>query len=310
MKCGRRAVLAALLLTGCGLDPTISQPSLPAPEPDPSPTQSAEAAEAAVAVSGIMAAIGVGRSVPQAPAGFPAWADAAEAALGAVLDRLRAADPVAGGEPVFELPPSSPATPPPGGLAESLAGASTAAEASLRRAAALAARSQPLRLLYASAACMSRGLATVGAAPVEGQAEPRHFQGTTVAASLPIALSHSWALIYGLGVGIGRLDGDDPLRDLGAARLATAKELRNELRDALPGAAPVQPATFDLPTAMTSAEEIRAGWGALELRLLEGLGRLVAAGGPDRERWLDLMLEAVDSVGGMGSSLPHWPGWV
>ena len=309
MRCGRRAVLAALLLTGCGLDPTISQPSLPAPGPDPSPTQSAEAAEAAEAVSGLVVAIGAGRSAADAPAGFPAWADAAEAALGAVLDRLRAADPVAGGEPVFELPPSSPATPAPAGLAESLAGASTAAQASLRRA-ALAAESQPLRLLYASAACTSRGLATVGAAPVEGGAEPRRFQGTTVAASLPIALSHSWALIYGLGVGIGRLDADDPLRDLGTARLATAKELRNELRDALPGAAPVQPATFDLPTAMTSAEEIRAGWGALELRLLEGLGRLVAAGGPERERWLDLMLEAVDSVGGMGSSLPHWPGWV
>ncbi|HSO69320.1 MAG TPA: hypothetical protein VLQ67_06735, partial [Arachnia sp.] len=302
-------VLAALLLTGCGLDPTISQPSLPAPEPDPSPSQSAEAAEATAAVAGLVSAIEAGRSAQDAPASFPAWADAAVAALGAVLDRLRAADPVAGGEPVFELPPPSPATLAPAGLAESLAGASTAAEDSLRRA-ALAAEAQPLRLLYASAACASRGLATVGAAPVEGGAEPRHFQGTTVAASLPIALSHSWALIYGLGVGIGRLDRDDPLRGLGTARLATAKELRNELRDALPGAAPVQPATFDLPTAMTTSDEIRAGWGALELGLLEGLGRLVAAGGPGRERWLELMLGAVDSVGGMGWPLPHWPGWV
>ena len=309
MRCGRRAVLAALLVAGCGLDPTISQPSLPAPEPDPTPSQTAEAAEAAAAVAGLVAAIEAGRSAEGAPATYPAWADAAVTALGAVLDRLRAADPVAGGEPVFDLPPHSPETPPPAGLEESLAAASTAAETSLRRA-ALAAQAQPLRLLYASAACTSRGLTTVGAAPVEGEAEPRHFQGTTVAASLPIALSHSWALIYGLGVGIGRLDGDDPLRDLGTARLATAKELRNELRNALPGVAPVQPATFELPTAMTTSEEIRAGWGALELGLLEGLGRLVAAGGPGRERWLELMVGAADSVGAMGRPLPHWPGWV
>ena len=93
-------------------------------------------------------------------------------------------------------------------------------------------------------------------------------------------------------------------------RLATAKELRNELRNALPGVAPVQPATFELPTAMTTSEEIRAGWGALELGLLEGLGRLVAAGGPGRERWLELMVGAADSVGAMGRPLPHWPGWV
>lgn len=309
MTCGRRAVLAALLLTGCGLDPTISQPSLPLPEPDPSPSQSAEAAEAAAAVAELMVAIEAGRSAEDAPASFPSWADAAQAALGAVLDRLRAVDPLPGGVAVFPMPAPSASPAAPAGLAESLARASAAAEDSLRRA-ALAAQAQPLRLLYASAACTARGLATVGASPVEGGAEPRHFQGTTVAASLPIALSHSWALIYGLGVGIGRLDGDDPLRRLGTARLATAKGLRNELRDALPGAAPVQPATFDLPTAMTTSDEIREGWGALELGLLEGLGRLVAAGGPGLARWLDVMLGAVDSVGDMGWPLPHWPGWV
>lgn len=311
MKWSRRAVLGALALTGCGLDPTVSAPSRPAPEPSPDPTQAPEIAESALAVAALAGVIEVGRTAPEAPAGYAAWADAADAALGGVAERLGAADPVAGGEPVFPAPQPSPSATATtfGELSPAIASASAAAEAALR-AAALAAGNQPLRLLLASAACTARSLAAVGPASVDDGASPRHFQGTTVAASLPIALSHVWALIYGLGVGLGRLDDDDPLAALGQARLATAKELRNVLRDALPGQPPTQPAAFGLPTPMSTADEIRAGWGVLELSVLEGLGRLVAAGGPDSARWLDLMVDQTDDVAAVGHPLTRWPGWV
>ena len=108
---------------------------------------------------------------------------------------------------------------------------------------------------------------------------------------------------------MGRLDDDDELATLGAARLAAAKGLRNELRDALPGQPPTQPAAFELPTPMTTREEIRAGWGGLEVAVLEGLGRVVAAGGPDVERWLDLMIAQTDEVAAVGQPLTRWPGW-
>ncbi|MHA6525344.1 hypothetical protein [Tessaracoccus sp. G1721] len=309
MNCGRRAVLLALALTGCGLDPTISGSMPPAPEPAPEPTQAPEVALAAVSVAGLAGEIEAARSAADPPAGYPAWADAAGAALGGILERLRAVDPVAGGEPAFQEEAPPPSTP--GSFADaeaSIAAASAAAEAPLREA-ALAAQGQPLRLLLASAACTARSLAAVATPSVEGDSSPRHFQGTTVAASLPIALSHVWALIYGLGVGLGRLDDDDPLAALGAARLAAAKELRNELRDALPGSPPTQPAAFDLPTPMSTSDEIRAGWGGLEVSVLEGLGRVVAAGGPGVERWLDLMIAQTDDVAAVGQPLTRWPGW-
>lgn len=302
-------MLLALALTGCGLDPTVAGPTLPAPDPAPEPTQAAEVAQAAAAVSGLAVEIEAARSVADPPSGYSTWADAAAVALGGILDRLRAVDPVTGGEPAFlEQEPPPPA---PGSFAEAgaaIAAASGAAEAALR-AAALTAEGQPLRLLLASAACTARSLAAVATPSVEGGTSPRHFQGTTVAASIPIALSHVWALIYGLGVGLGRLDDDDELATLGAARLAAAKGLRNELRGALPGQPPTQPASFELPTPMTTREEIRAGWGELEVGVLEGLGRVVAAGGPDVERWLDLMIAQTDEVAAVGQPLTRWPGW-
>lgn len=302
-------MLLALALTGCGLDPTVAGPSVPAPEPAPEPTQAPEVAQAAAAVSGLAVEIEAARSLADPPSSYSTWADAATLALRGILERLRAVDPVAGGEPAFQEQEPSPSTS--GSFAEAgaaIAAASGAAEAALR-AAALTAGGQPLRLLLASAACTARSLATVAAPSVEGGTSPRHFQGTTVAASIPIALSHVWALIYGLGVGLGRLDDDDELATLGAARLAAAKGLRNELRDALPGQPPTQPAAFELPTPMTTREEIRAGWGGLEVAVLEGLGRVVAAGGPDVERWLDLMIAQTDEVAAVGQPLTRWPGW-
>lgn len=298
MRCGRRAVVVALLLSGCGVDATVESPTRPVPDPGPTPSQAPETLAAAQAVARLLAAVDA----------TPAPTEGAASALTALLDRLRAEDPVAGGEPVFASPSPPPAPSAVAAAGETVAAAAQEAEDALR-AAALAADRQPLRLLFASGACTARAHRSDGPASVQSDAAPRHFQGTTVAASLPIALSHAWALVYGLGVGLGRLDGADPLRALGAARLAAAKEVRNELRDAVPGVPPVQPASFELPTGMATSAEIRAGWGALELGLLEGLGRLVAAGGPGVPRWLDLMVAQVDAARAVGTPLPSWPGW-
>lgn len=304
MKLGRRGLLA-LAVAGCAPDPTIVGDPAPAP---PAPTQSPAARAGAEALAGLAAAVHAGRATADLGAGYPDWADAAEAAVAALLVRLRAVDPVAGGDAVFPGPPVAV-----NGYAtaeDAAAGLAAAADraAATLRAGALGALAQPLRLLYASAACAAHGLRAVGPAPTVGDAEPGHFQDTSEGAALTVALSHFWALIYGLGVGLGRLPSRDPLRAHGAARLARAREVRNELRAAFT-TAPLQPAVFELPTRMLTVDEIRDGWGLLELSALEGLGRLVAAGGRAAPKRLDHMLAQAVAVTAVGRPLPHWPGW-
>ncbi len=305
MKVRRRALLAALAVAGCVPDPTVDGSPAPAATP-PAPTQAPAAASVAEAFERLAAAVRAGSGV--AGQGYEAWADAAGAALDAVMSRLLAEDPVAGGEEVFERPASPESAPGDRqAAARVLADASDAAVAAAV-AGALDATDQPLRLLYASAACSARGLRRAAVPPVPGDAEPGHFQATSDQAAVAVALSHTWALIYGLGVGLGRLDSDDDLHALGSVRLIEAKELRNRLREEL--TSPVdQPASFELPTPMSTPDEIRAGWGALELDLLEGIGRLVAAGGGEPDQRLDLMLAQADAVSAMDHPLPHWPGW-
>lgn len=305
MTVPRRALLAALALAGCTPDPTVTgTPHSPAAPP--APVQNPTAAAATESLAALVGAIDAGRGLD---GGYrDSWADAADAAVGAIVERLLAEDPVTGGDAVFERPTATAPDPADADeAARALASAADDAVATLR-AASLGALDQPLRLLYASAACAAHGLRTPGAKPVAGDAEPGHFQATTEPAAVAVALSHTWALIYGLGVGLGRLDLDDDLRALGAARLTEAKQVRNALREALTD--PIeQPAAFKLPTPMGTPREIRDGWGDLELGLLDGLGRLVAAGGPDVASRLDLMVSQVDAVSTFARPLPWWPGW-
>ncbi|WP_353080744.1 hypothetical protein [Tessaracoccus lapidicaptus] len=308
MILGRRGLLAAALaLAGCTPDPTILGAPAPVPVP-PSPTQSPAARAAVAALAGLAWAIDAGRAPADAPEGYAGWADAAAAAVEAVTARLLAADPVAGGEPVFPAPtPAAPAASTAAEALAALAAASDAAVAALRTG-ALGALNQPLRLLYGSAACLARGLRAPGPAPVPGDAEPTHFQATTEQAALAVAVSHVWALLYGLGVGLGRLPASSEFEEYAVSRLASARELRNELRSRL-SEPPLQPASFELPTPMESREEIREGWALLEAGLLSGLGRLAAAGGTDAAHHLDLLVAQGDAVTALGLPLPFWPGW-
>lgn len=307
MKVRRRALLAALALAGCAPDPTVAGSPADAAT-SPAPTQSPASAAAATALAGLASTVEAGRAVEGQPEAYAAWADAALAALEAVMSRLAAEDPVAGGDAVFERPTVDVAVPEdPDAAAEALEVAADGALVALT-AGALGALDQPSRLLYASAASTAQGLRAVGAPPVPGEAEPGHFQATTDQAAVTVALSRTWALIYGLGVGLGRLDGDDALHAHGEARLIEAKRLRNRLREQLSG--PVsQPASFEMPTAMGTPAEIREGWGGLELGLLTGIGRLVAAGGPEAPARVELMLAQTDAVSALPWPLPHWPGW-
>ena len=129
-----------------------------------------------------------------------------------------------------------------------------------------------------------------------------------VCLSLPVLLGHVWALIYGLGVGLGKLPKDDPLHAVGAARLTQARELRNQLRAELGAATPEQPAAFDLPTAMDSPASIREAWGLLEVHVLNSYARLVAA--DSDPRWRIAMRNQVQPVQATGTALTWWPGWL
>ncbi|NHB83875.1 hypothetical protein G7085_02120 [Tessaracoccus sp. HDW20] len=55
------------------------------------------------------------------------------------------------------------------------------------------------RLLYASAATSTSALTDRALVPATSDAAPARLQATTLEASVPIALSHAWALVYGLG---------------------------------------------------------------------------------------------------------------
>ncbi|MDO5678214.1 MAG: hypothetical protein Q4G35_11985 [Propionibacteriaceae bacterium] len=315
MPMTRRAALAALTLglTGCAGSPVIvgdpaTAPVPTAPPPPPEPTRSAAAEGAHLAVAQVRALLEALQLSPQWEA--TEWTTAALAQTDAHLARLALADPLSWTdlEPVFEVQPEA-AYPPSDAivavnrLSEKLARAVNALEA-----AAADAASADLRLFYASMSTAVLALNDQSVLPVEGDASPRMLQPTTLEASLPVLLGHMWALIYGLGVGMGKLPKDDPLLAIGRSRLSQAQELRNQLRDQLGTNAPEQPAAFELSTAMDSPSAIREAWGLLEVQLMNSYARLVAADADPR--WRDAMRSQVPPVEAMGTALTWWPGWL
>ena len=310
MSITRRALLggSVLALAGCAASPVVT--GTPAAAPSPTmPTQSSEAASAAAAVAGLQALLG---TLPEV-AGWvdQPWAVAAEAQATAHLERMVHEDPLGPADHrghLFEVEPAQVSAPADLAAAEAaLAAAIDEADAALE-AAATAVDDPELRLLYASARVSTVALRNRSVPPVPGEAEPHPMQDTTLSASLPIALGHTWALIYGLSVGLGRLDREEPLAAVGAARLVAAKEERNRLRDLLGADAPEQPSAFDLPTAMDSPEAIRAGWAELETNLLDSYGRLVAADAdPD---WRARFVGQVSATQNVGGTISFWQGWV
>ena len=73
------------------------------------------------------------------------------------------------------------------------------------------------------------------------------------------------------------------------------------------GEVPDEPAAFALPNEMSTPDEIRSGWAALETNLLGGYARLVASS--DEEGWRTAMLTQVGPVQSVGGRLGFWPGW-
>ncbi len=315
MLISRRVVLTAagvVAVAGCTSSPVVNgdpaiAPSTPTTPDPPAPVQAPEvaAAQAAVAALGAELRRAVGLDAWEKKE----WALAAADQCDAHLALLSLPDPLSAGEQEpFETPVPSPGTGDDADAvgAELKARAKTAAAA--LEAAAAAASSPDLRLTWASAATAASALTGKRVAPVPGDATPGRFSAPTREAALGVAISHTWALIYGLGVGLGRLPSKDPLHEWGLARLNAAKELRNELRAALGADTPAQSAAFELPTAMDSAKTIKAGWAALEQNLLEGYATAVA--GDDAPRWRALMRAQAKPVAELGAPLPFWPGWV
>lgn len=310
MSINRRALLSLLALgaTGCAGSPVVlGAPAAPATQPVVEPTRSAAAEAAHASLAELRALLDALSNSPHWE--NQAWAGAAMAQTDAQLARLVVADPLSLQEqdPVFDVRIDA-AHPPSDAIVALNRLNDTVARTvdSLERAAA-AAEGAGLRLLYASISAAVLGLHDQSVAPVEATATPRALQETTVEASMPLLLGHVWALIYGLGVGLGRLPADDAAYAIGSARLTEARGLRNQLREELGSATPDQPAAFELPTPMDTPAAILTAWGALELNVLDGYARLVAADADPR--WRRDMLGQVGPVQATATPLPWWPGW-
>ena len=312
MPLSRRSALALLALgvTGCAGSPVIvgDPATAPPPEPEPpEPTRSTKAEAAHRSMAALAALIGSLVDSPHWEA--QPWAVAARAQCEDHVTRLALPEPL---EPQAQEPfpmeiravvPPSDAT-----VAVNRLTAAVAQCVDALEEAAGEAEADEVRLLYTSMSTAVLGLHEQSIAPVEGEGAPRSLQPTTVEASLPILLGHVWALIYGLGVGLGRIDADDPLHALGTARLNAARTLRNDLRARLGADAPEQPAAFDLPTPMDNPEAVREAWGQLEVAVMNGYARLVAADADPQ--WRIGMRNQVVPVQATGTALTWWPGWL
>ncbi|WP_297752216.1 hypothetical protein [uncultured Tessaracoccus sp.] len=285
MDVPRRSVLvgAVLCLAACAPDPTIEEP-----DGAPSRAQAAAAPKQSESLAKVAALLaGVRELVAKEPE--DAWRAAALAQCDDQLARINSVNPFASPDPVFEPQPESAAS-----LDEAIAAVVDACSAAAHREEA-----PSTRLLLISIAAATRGLAKRDLIPGEG-AEPSPVE--TLSDQQYTALTHVWALIYGLEACLGRTRNDKALREELSTRLASAQSLRDELRRGL--TTPSQPPAFELPGPISTSDEIRSVWRTLEVRLLEALV-LLAAEQPDDDRWA-AQLQRAQAVGGR---IPRWPGW-
>ncbi len=318
MRATRRSLLqlpllAAVAVAGCAPDPTIQGSPGNAAEPVP-PTRRPENAAVATWVGEFAELLAVLAKQPTSWGAQEAqivWLGALQAQSSAHLSRMVAEDPVLGGPTAFPVSSTPPEMPPPATPDEVLATvtAKVAEGAPILAAAVASASSGPERLFHASIATAAAASLTPVLPPVDGGADPAFFEDPAMPAALQVSLSHAWALIRGLELGLGRLAGDHPLHELGAARLIGVKEVRNRLLAALTGEPP-EVRTWALPGAMLTPEEISAAWAVLEADMCDAFGVIVAADSSGSTTWLEAMLAQVPWVHQWGGRLPHWPGWV
>lgn len=304
--------LPLLVVAGCAPSPVIVGDPAGPPEP---PTRSSEAAAVASWVAGFAALVD---SLALTTAAWGAdepetvWLAALQAQAAAHVSRIVAEDPVTGGPTVFPTPedPATPAAPPTTPEeALTLLTQEVATGTPLAREALVAASTGQERLLYASLTVAVNGSLTPALPPVEGGADPAPFKDQDTPASLAVALGHARALISGLELGLGRLSSSDDLLAAGKERLDAARELRNTLIAGVTDDLP-EVDVWQLPNAMSTQEEILAGWAVLETNLLDAFGILVASDAAGAGAWLDAMLGQIAWVHRWGGRLPHWPGWV
>lgn len=304
----RRAALTALVLTvsGCAASPVIDGTPALAPS-SPAPTQAPQDSATQSALTQLAALL-------ETLVALPAWTEQdwvrkAAQQVDAHLALLSLPDPLsqAKQEP-FVVEPAAPTTPATADEADKQLDALLKECVTALDASAAEAAEPELRLAWASAATATAALRDRSVSPSVGGPEPQHLVTPTREAGLEVAISHAWALVYGLGVGLGRLDRSDPLYDLGTARLAQAKKLRNELRAAFEGDVPEQPASFELPTDMDDSSAIKSGWATLETNLLNGYATLVAA--DDSKKWRSRMQGQIKPLHALGAEIGTWPGWV
>lgn len=317
MRATRRSLLHLPLLAavvGCTPDPTVS--GIPGAVPEPiSPTRSAEATALTTWVAelaGLVDVVAASAATWGADDVHVAWLTALASQSDAHLARLVTEDPVVGGPTAFPLPSATPTAPPGPATPEEAVAVITAKVGDgtpVLLASLASAKTGAERLFDASLATATAGSLNPALPPIEGGVEPSPFPDPDLPESLGVALSHVWALIRGVELGLGRLDRSDDLWKAGTQRLDSARVLRNTLLAAL-GGEPPQVETWSLPNDMRTADEIRTAWAVLETNMLEALGVLVAADAQDAGVWQEAMLGQIPWVHRWGGRLSHWPGWV
>lgn len=227
---------------------------------------------------------------------------------------LAQADPLAGqnadSDPVITPSPAPSSTQAP--LAQLLADEKRAAA---RYAADAGAASTPGEaLLWASLSVFAAQAGEQAPAPVRGDAYPMTVPAEPLTAARQVLLTRLNALSAGLEWGVGRLASTDPLHAIGTKRLDSVEiqraDLRKDLREASASPTPAQPG-YQMPGTPSTPQSTRELWVSLELGVLAGHGRVVAATpGAQRSPAIIAMTTQAAQVRGYGSGLPAWPGWV
>ncbi|ALN15696.1 DUF4439 domain-containing protein [Acidipropionibacterium acidipropionici] len=228
---------------------------------------------------------------------------------------LAQADPLGGqnadSEPVI-TPSPSPSSASPPSLAQLLTDEKAAAGQYLADAGA--AETPGEALLWASLSVFASGVSGQGAPPTQGDAHPMTLPVETLTDARQVLLSRLNALVAGLEWGVGRLPSSDPLHATGAARLDAVEiqraRLRQDLRQASASPTPALPG-YQMPATPSTPASTRELWVSLELGVLAGHGRVVAATpGPARSTAIPAMADQAAQLRAYGSGLPAWPGWV